>query len=155
MHLHPPSPQIITATATLCGLFFALWQQRLSREPGIWTIRDLSSGLLWRNTELMRWLEIDTPTDTWRNALLWTRYEDVPVIEDACSAALKLGKPQRLRIKMKTSPHTLTDVDVKLFASKCSCPCPHQCALIIFRSCALPQPHRPASPTGDSLHRDH
>ena len=112
-----------------CGQFFRAWQQCLDERPGIWLIRNVTTGQFWRNRAACQVSGMEA-MDRWENAIRWIYHVDAPKVEDAHSRALKTGRPQQFTYRVKLAPHQFAIAQVTC-APKICATCPSACALIV------------------------
>jgi hypothetical protein len=116
-----------------CGRFFNAWKDQLQWEPGYWMIRDLASGLSWRNGFLGTGMPEMAECMPWtQRAEQFIHAEDIHKLEDHHSLALKtrLVAVCCFRVKeWRGDFMPMTGVIRALF-----CPgCQHRCALNVIR----------------------
>lgn len=125
----------IDVTARTCGRWFSGWQNVLERSEEMWLVRDVVSGLAWRNLKTREYTGIAEPVMSWQTALRNVNLKDVRRVEDAHSLCLKTGESQAIEIWVRTENRAERVSNLNI-CSRCHL-CQRRCAAILIHSVPL------------------
>jgi hypothetical protein len=126
-----------------CDKLFRAWQRRLDKEPDWWLIRDVVTHRCWRNRALRERyrellpLQTASPIIDWHQSLSHCHIEDQPRVENACSNALKTGRPQVAQVRIRgDATHLITLWNV-FYSAQCA-GCRRRCGLVLIHALGPP-----------------